>query len=199
MIILLNHSTRAQFGLSVKTYPLAHYLVQSEEISYSNVLKNNSKQTICTGISLGAEYFTSGDRVSAKILWGVHRDRMSKLSTFMQIGARGYIYKKKEHSFYIGVGPAIFLRNTWAQIPGYDSAGYYTQQGVWDYKFSVFSAELGYNYEIRKRLDLSVSLFHVEYEALAVSFGLSYWLGKRIRGKSCNCPSMKNNSNRMFR
>ncbi len=118
-------------------------------------------------------------------------DKASKLSGFPQVLIRFRLFNAFKHSMSMGLGPALYFRQTWATIEGYQNDGVYSGTGDWQYKMAWLSGELEYNYYISKNANLSVSLNLINPESVGLAVGYKYWISKKPKRKrGCiSCPS----------
>jgi hypothetical protein len=160
-------------AFTVKFFGLSVHLKESPypEI-FPNRLDEKGYITANYGALVGYDRFIVRDVHTIRIEQGLYADCSASLAGFTHIGWRGRIFKKNRHSMNGGIGPTLVYRRDWNRLKGYTDSGYFNRRGEWQYKFYWYAGELEYNYKLKERMDLSVSVVPGLPELVSVGVGV---------------------------
>lgn len=190
---------RAQNAISGKLFGIGIHPVDNDNAGiYETAIDDKGTYLFEPGFIAAFENFSPNDRMSVKINQGIHRDAAKKIAGFTHLGIRAYVVSGKRHSLCLGVGPTFYYRQSWHLLEGYVDQEIYDGNDNWQYKFSILSGEIEYNYYMAKHTDLAISLTQMQPKAFTLAVGLRYWLPvknsryrKRRRRGGCDCPSFQ--------
>ncbi len=178
----------SQSNISFKLNTISYNFLKNENsMLYNSKITPNGELTFEPGIQVAYEFF-GNSYTSFKIKQLVKVDACSKISGSTQIMIRGKFFSKWKSSFYIGVGPVLFYRDTWTSIDNYIENNFYSQVSIFDYRNIWLSGEIEYSYTINRNGSFAISLNHINGNSLGVTVGYKYWISRKPRRK-CNCPS----------
>jgi hypothetical protein len=182
--------TEAQSNINIKLSTFTYQFTDNNAQLAKLKLSNNGKLAFEPGLIIAYEAFAS-PTTSLKINTALIMDKAGKFAGFPQILIRFRLFNAYKHSMTLGVGPAFYFRQSWADIDGYEANDVYSGDGDWQFRPVWFSGELEYNYYLSKMSNLSVSLNLINPESVGLAVGYKYWIskkGKRKRG-CISCPS----------
>lgn len=160
-------------ALTVKLFGVSVHLKESPYPElFPNRLDEKGYITLNYGAIVGYDRFIVRDVHAVRLEQGLYADCAASLAGFTHLGWRGRIFQKNRHSLNGGIGPTLVYRRDWNRIEGYQDDGYFNKQGKWQYKFYWYAGELEYNYKLRGKTDLSVSLVPGLPELVSVGVGL---------------------------
>ncbi len=146
------------------------------------------------GAVLGAELFTD-ERTSFQFALAGYNDKAGKPAGFASLFLKYKIAKKYKHSLTIGIGPSLFMRQSWATIKGYTDDELYIENAGNQYKLAWLSGEISYNYYLSKKADVYISLLRTAPKSFGIAAGAVFQLGGKKsrygRRKGCDCPSYR--------
>lgn len=192
-LLLYGFSTgfaKSQSNINIKLSTLSYQFTDNNAGLAKLKLNENGKLAFEPGIIFAYESFAT-PLASLKFNMALFMDKATKLAGFPQVLIRIRLFNAFKHSMTLGLGPALFFRQTWADINGYVEDNIYTNSGSWQYKMAWLSGELEYNYYLSKNSNLSVSLNIVNPESVGLAIGYKYWISKKPKRKrGCiSCPS----------
>lgn len=160
-------------AFTVKFFGLSVHLKESPypEI-FPNRLDEKGYLTVNYGALVGYDRFIVRDVHAIRVEQGLYADCSASLAGFTHLGWRGRIFKKNRHSMNGGIGPTLVYRRDWNRLEGYTDAGYFNKIGEWQYKFYWYAGELEYNYKLKEKMDLSVSIVPGLPELVSVAVGV---------------------------
>lgn len=189
-IFFVGFTVKAQSNFGFKIFPISINPTDTRNSAlYQNKLDADGMFILEAGIMASHQVFLGNTHTSIEIIAAVHHDCTEKIAGFINFGIHRKLVQYYKHSFTIGIGPTIFLRQDWSAIDGYIQDSDYTLKGQTQYKISWLSGELEYNYYLAKNADLAVSVNHIHPESITVAVGLVVWISRKGK-KHCNtCPS----------
>jgi len=156
---------------------------------YKTKLIDNGILTIEPGLFFSGEVF-GNDYTSAKFIQSIRIDACTKIMSTSQILLRYRVFKKWKNTITFGIGPVLFLRQSWQSIPEYNQEGYYTNSSSFQNSVMWFSGEIEFNKQFSKHGDLTLSLNHLSPYSVGVLIGYKYWMSRK--SSHCNtCPSFR--------
>jgi len=191
IVIGLNTSlAKSQSNVNIKLITLSYQFTDNNTELAKQKLGESGKLAYEPGFIFSYESFAT-PAASIKASMAFYYDKASKLSGFPQVLIRFRLFNAFKHSMSMGLGPALYFRQTWATIEGYQDDGVYSGAGDWQYKMAWLSGELEYNYYISKNANLSVSFNLINPESVGLAVGYKYWISKKPKRKrGCiSCPS----------
>ncbi len=157
---------------------------------FENKIDTAANFTFDTGLILAYETYVSRDILSLRLLQGAFFDGAKHLALFTNLSIRIRLFYSRKHSFRIGIGPAVFVRENWNVIENYQQEKWYTKSETkWEQAFSIISGEIEYSYQISKMGDIAISVNHHAPTGFALAFGYRHWFSKKVIHKPCDCPS----------
>ncbi|MCF6240864.1 MAG: hypothetical protein L3J74_05910 [Bacteroidales bacterium] len=185
--VKMQSQSNINIKLNTLTYQFSDNNVQLAKLK----LSNNGKLAFEPGVIFAYEAFAT-PATSLKINMALLMDKAGKFAGFPQFLIRFRLFNAFKHSMTLGLGPAFYFRQTWANITGYEANDVYTDDGDWQFRSVWFSGELEYNYYLTKMSNLSVSLNLINPESIGLAIGYKYWISKKSnkRKRGCiSCPS----------
>jgi len=181
---------RSQSNINIKLTTLSYQFTDNNLALAKMKLSDNGKLAFEPGIIFAYESFAT-PLASLKFNMALYMDKASKMAGFPQVLIRIRLFNAFKHSMTLGLGPAFYFRQSWANIDGYVEDNVYTNSGDWQYKMAWLSGELEYNYYVSKNSNLSVSLNLMNPESVGLAIGYKYWISKKPKRKrGCiSCPS----------
>ena len=188
-LLTISGELKAQSNISIAATGLGFDFGDGENAAIYKLKAGSGKSPILEpGARIGLEVYAS-PATSLKFVQTLRIDEMQKLALSSQVMLRFKIFKIYKHSLSIGVGPTVFLRQTWQNEEGYIDEGIY-KSGSWQNKICWLSAELEYNYVVSKYNDISFAICHLNPESMGFAIGLKHWFTRK--SNKCNtCPSFK--------
>lgn len=191
-LLLFSSSSIAQSKISLQAYAFGIYPFENTNVSlYQNTLDKEGKIPFEPGLALSYEVFGESGKVSGKIMQGIQSDPAGQIAGFTHFGLRAYVLRAKKYILNFGIGPAVYYRQNWNTIAGYENENIYSVYNDWQVKFSILNLSLEYNYYINKYNDINISLQTIHPKAFTVMIGYSYWFASNSprHWKPCDCPS----------
>jgi hypothetical protein len=182
--------TDAQSNINIKLNTFTYQFTDNNTQLAKLKLSGNGKFALEPGLIFAYEAFAS-PVTSLKINTALLMDKAGKFAGFPQVLIRIRLFNAYKHSMTLGVGPAFYFRQTWANISGYEANDVYSGDGAWQFRPVWFSGEIEYNYYLSKMSNLSVSLNLINPESIGLAVGYKYWISKKSKRKrGCiSCPS----------
>jgi hypothetical protein len=160
-------------AVTIKLFGLSLHLKASPYPElFPNRIDDKGYLTVNYGAIVGYDRFIVRDVHAVRFQQGLYADCAASLAGFTHIGWRGRFFKKDRHSLNGGIGPTLVYRRDWNRINGYKDDGYFNRSGKWQYKFYWYAGELEYNYRLRGKTDLSVSLVPGLPELVSIGVGI---------------------------
>ncbi len=177
-----------QSNIFVKILTLSTNFERGENDSlYKNKISKNGFLTLEPALLVGIETFADS-KTSIKFHQSLGFDAVSHLCGFTQIMIRRQIWEYYRNKIFAGIGPTLFLRESWSNIPEYKQDNSFEKQEKIEYSISWFSGEIEYNRKFSKRNDLTISLNHNHPWSFCVAVGWKFWFTRETK-KPCNCPT----------
>jgi len=159
---------------------------------FENTLDAQGNFSTEPGLSLSYESFISENRASLQFTQAFFADAAGQLAGFTEISFRRLIFHKWRSSVYLGVGPALTYRNSWAKL-SYGSIVYkpetkYYNDGKWEIKPYAI-AKLEYDVYIGNNSDLMLGVMYGHsYKTFTATLGYRYWISTKVlHSKNCHC------------
>lgn len=159
---------------------------------FENALDAQGNLCAEPGLNLSYETFVSENRASFQFSQAIFADAAGQMAGFTEISFRRLIFHKWRSSIYLGVGPALTYRNTWANL-SYGSIVYepetkYYNDGNWEVMPYVIG-KLEYDVFIGNKSDLMLGIFYGHsYKTFAATLGYRYWISTKVKhSKNCHC------------
>ena len=133
------------------------------------------------GGTLNFEYFIIDDILSAKFVQGLYGDCALQFLGYTHLGFRLRLFKIKQFSVNIGIGPTLIYRQSWFRLKGYDIAEKFLKGNPsekWEYRFIWYGGEFECNFCINNAWDLSLSVIPAGFDLINLSTGFRYRFGK---------------------
>jgi len=182
-VLLLFRHTFAQDAITVKYFGLTiHPAGEKTAHLQPNKLDQNARFVANYGVFLGYEKFVYEDVISVKIIQGLLSDCSNGFASVTHVGARARLIATEKFRFYIGVGPALLVRDSWNRFgDDYTSSGYFNETyskrlGELQWKIAPVAVELEYDYVFNPKNQLSLSFTPGIPTAMIFSIGWKHWL-----------------------
>ncbi|MEN8119991.1 MAG: hypothetical protein ABFS35_06580 [Bacteroidota bacterium] len=191
IIRLTTYYALSQSNVNIKLTNLSYQFTDNNLELANRKIGESGKLAFEPGLIFAYESFATAT-ASIKVAMALYYDKASKLAGFPQVMIRFRLFNAYKHSMSMGFGPALYFRQTWATMEGYDDDDIYTNSGDWQYKMAWLSGELEYNYYLSKNSNLSVSLNLINPESVGLALGYKYWISKKPKRKrGCiSCPNL---------
>jgi hypothetical protein len=161
---------------------------------FENALDEQGNVCAEPGLSLSYESFVSENRASFQLTQAIFADAAGQLAGYTEISFRRLIFHKWRSNIYLGVGPALTYRNSWAKL-SYGSIIYepetnYYHDGNWEIKPYVIG-KLEYDVFIGNNSDLLLGIIYGHsYNSFTATLGYRYWISTKVRhSKGCDCKN----------
>jgi hypothetical protein len=156
----------------------------------------DAEGNVCTepGLSLSYESFVSENRASFQLTQAIFADAAGQMAGFTEVSFRRLIFHKWRSNIYLGVGPALTYRNTWANLSYgsivYEPEGNYYKDGNWEIMPYVIG-KLEYDVFIGNKSDLMLGVIYGHsYKTFTATLGYRYWISTKVKhSKGCDCKN----------
>jgi len=186
-------SAQADLSFRVMSITASPFEEENNSLELSS-FGNSGTFAVEPGAILGAAIYTD-ERTSFQASLAAYNDKAGKPAGFASVHLKYKFAKKYKHSFTAGIGPSIFVRQSWNKLDGYIDNEVYTENGGSQYKMAWLSGELSYNYYFSKSSDLYISAIRTSPQAFGITAGVVFQLGGKKsrygRSRGCDCPSYK--------
>lgn len=184
---------QSTFSIEIMTIG-AHLFEKPNYKLYENSLDAEGNLCAEPGLNLSYETFVSENRASFQISQAFFADAAGQLAGFTEISFRRLIFHKWRSNIYLGVGPALTYRNTWANL-SYGSIIYqpeakYYHDGNWEVMPYVIG-KLEYDVFIGNKSDIMLGVYYGHsYKTFTASLGYRYWISTKVKhSKGCDCKN----------
>ncbi|MFQ6615907.1 MAG: hypothetical protein ACE5HZ_03965 [Fidelibacterota bacterium] len=140
---------------------------------YRRKLDKSGLAVLNVGLILSYEVMIPSGDVSLKMVQGLFLDCANQLAGFTHVGFRGR-RSDATHSVSVGIGPTLFYRKDWKNLPGYVDEGLFQRTDTWQYRFIWYAGEVQLDTNISPRWAFSTTLIPGYPEFVAVTSGLQY-------------------------
>ena len=134
------------------------------------------------GVFLGYEKFVYEDIISVKFIQGFLSDCSNGFAMVSHLGVRGAFLNTEKHRIYLGIGPAVLIRDSWLRFGDeYTSSGYFNETyskyfGDLQWKIAPIAIEIEYDFAFNPKNQISVSFTPGVPLAMIFSVGWKHWL-----------------------
>lgn len=141
------------------------------------------------GIIIGYENYLFSPAMGLKTNVSFFKDNADKASLFVHLGFR-YMTESDNQAIAISIGPTLFMRQSWADVPDYVPQDFWDAGESWDSKIAWLSGEVEMIYSLTPQHRINISLGHMAPQTFNFTIGYSYWLvmkkSRRGSGKRTN-------------
>lgn len=189
LLIFFNNTITAQNSVSFKANTLTYQFTDTQPELANLKLTNDGKLAIEPGVIIAYEAYATSN-TALKLSQAVIFDKTGHLAGATSAMIKFRLLKSFKHSIYAALGPTLHFRKNWADMDEYIDEPIYNSTDEWQHKISWLSAEIEYNYYLNRKMDLSISLNHIQAESIGLAVGVKYWINKKPRKKrGCvSCP-----------
>ncbi|MBO6516108.1 MAG: hypothetical protein JJ975_06130 [Bacteroidia bacterium] len=184
-LLLVSINANGQSSFTVKYYAMTiHPFGDATAHLQPRKLDPNAVFVLNSGLFVGYEKFVYQDLVSVKFIQGALSDCSKGLALVSHLGVRGTLYQTPLHRLSVGLGPTYIVRESWKRFGNqYESSGFFNEAnwdrwGLVQWKFIAYGVDVEYDYCIRKRDNLSISITPGLPLANIISIGWKHWIGK---------------------
>ncbi len=188
ILLLVGSKLIAQNQISIKAIGVGFQPFNKKNLAlYKSKLSDNGTFNLEPGVILGYETYPRDNRIAWAVSQGIFADCAGKPAGYTQLALKGYIVnaRRRQQIFGVAIGPAIFYRKTWTDLPEYVDEKY-KQTGNIEYKPFILSIQIQYNLRITSNSDLTFSLHHIEPKTFTLAIGYSFY--NRRPANPCDCP-----------
>ena len=163
----------ARQAVTLKHFAFSYHLKQARNPElFLHRIDQRGIGVLHYGLIAGYDRYVYKDVLFLRAEKGLYADCAASLAGFWHLGWRALILRKGRHSLNGGIGPTLVFRRNWNRLPGYTDDGYFRRHGDWQYRFFLYAGELEYNYQIKGRSAISLTLIPGLPEL--VSFGVGF-------------------------
>lgn len=190
-----NFYSIGQSTFSIEVMTLGVHAFEKPNLKlFENALDAEGNVCAEPGLSLSYESFVSENRASFQITQAIFADAAGQMAGFTEVSFRRLIFHKWRSNIYLGVGPALTYRNTWANL-SYGSITYepetkYYKDGNWEIMPYVIG-KLEYDLFIGNKSDIMLGIFYGHsYKTFTATLGYRYWISTKVKhSKGCDCKN----------
>ena len=183
IFLFINWFSFGQDAITIKYFGLTvHPFGDKTAHLQPNKLDKNARFVANVGIFLGYEKFVYEDIISVKYIQGLLSDCSNGFASISHVGVRFGIVRREKFRFYVGIGPALLIRDSWNRFgEDYTSSGYFNETyskrfGELQWKFAPVAIDLEYDYAFNDKNQISLSFTPGIPTALIFSIGWKHWL-----------------------
>lgn len=191
LFITINSIAQSTFSLEVMTIGVHPFDRPNLQV-YENALDIDGLFCAEPGLLLSYETFVHDNVASFQFSQAFFADAAGQLAAFTEISFRRVLFHKWRSTIYIGTGPTLTYRKSWALLERYVPEGNYTTYGTWQVK-PWFIAKIEYDLLIGKRSDIMLGIIYGhEYNTFTATLGYRHWISTKVkRTRKCNCGADK--------